>query len=422
MQPTSIQNRIELLDILRGFAILGMFAVNMTVDLPFGANYWAQSFEGADRLTLILVNLTANGRFITIFSVLFGVGFWLQLGRAQAREKPFAIFYLRRLAGLFLIAATAIVLGLNAHILIDYATYGLLLLLFKTKAPRFLLVSIVVTFFAAQVPNVIDSYQLLRSEPQVERAVRGDSEAESRVAEDAVEKEREAVFLDGSFAEIMAYRARNLGRYLTSVGHYVADLDILGLLLIGLWVGQTGLIYDKGKRKRFAREAFPWLISIGSMAVVGFVYVEFFSSDAWHELPLRAIKWFVGWAIGMVPVGLAYAAGITMIADQPGWRRALQPLAAVGRLALTNYLLTTLIMAFVTYGWGLGLLNQLRPSSGLVIVLLVYPLQVIVSNWWVRRYRFGPFEWAWRSISYGQRPSFRIDPAPAADSALRDHD
>ena len=156
MEPTAARERIVLLDILRGLAVFGMFTVNMTVDLPWGSAFWEQPFDKADSTVIILIYILTNGKFITIFSFLFGVGFFLQLERARDRGVPFLVAYLRRLTALFFIAALAIVAGLNAGILIDYSIFGLLLPLFARRSTRFLLATVVVCFLISIVSNNIE--------------------------------------------------------------------------------------------------------------------------------------------------------------------------------------------------------------------------------------------------------------------------
>ncbi len=146
MEPTAVRERIVLLDVLRGFAVFGMFTVNMTADLPWGFMLREQPLDRADSTVMILIDLLTNGKFVTIFSFLFGVGFFLQLERARDRGVPFLATYLRRLAALFSIGAVAFVAGLGTGILIDYAKYGLVLLLFSRRSARFLIVAAIVCF------------------------------------------------------------------------------------------------------------------------------------------------------------------------------------------------------------------------------------------------------------------------------------
>ncbi len=170
VEPTAARERIVLLDILRGIAVFGMFTVNMTADLPWGSAFREQPLNIADGTVMIFVDLLTNGKFITIFSVLFGVGFFLQLERARGRGVPFLATYLRRLVALFFIGALAYVAGLSTVILIDYSIFGLLLLLFSRQSARFLLVAAVVCFVIGVVSSNIEAVSDLIGTEQSDRA------------------------------------------------------------------------------------------------------------------------------------------------------------------------------------------------------------------------------------------------------------
>lgn len=404
MRPILADERIVLLDVLRGLAILGMFTVNMTADLPWGGSFYQQPLAAADRFALISVDLLANGRFITIFSVLFGLGFYVQLTRAEARGDRFLTIYLRRLLGLLLIACVAIVAGLNTHILADYAMFGALLLLFHKRSQRFLLVSMVVCFLAQKIPAVVSYYQAAEGQALATEQIAG---SDATAKENRARTELNRIYSEGSFAEIAKARVTRLPRYLTSLEARLSDIDILALLLLGLYLGRRGLLADSKAREELARKALPWLLGIGAAGVVGFVVIEHFLSAAWDSPPLSQVKWAIAWPTGMVVLGLGYVAAITLLLERAEWRRLLMPLAAVGRLALTNYLITNLVFAVIAYSWGLALYGQVKPFAGLTVAVLVFPLQVVISQWWMRRFSFGPFEWCWRSMTYGKLPALR---------------
>jgi uncharacterized protein len=108
------------------------------------------------------------------------------------------------------------------------------------------------------------------------------------------------------------------------------------------------------------------------------------------------------WPIGMPVLGLGYAAVITLLIERNSWQKWLMPFAAVGRMALTNYLFTGLVAAFISFSWGLGLYGKVSTWMGLLLVLIIFPIQVLTSRWWMARYNFGPVEWLWRSFTYGK--------------------
>lgn len=267
MKPIVAKERIMLLDVLRGLAIFGMFTVNMTADLPWGDIFREQTLAAPDRVVLILVDLLSLGRFITIFSLLFGLGFYIQLERAQERGAQFTVTYLRRVLGLFLIGAVAIVAGLNTDILLEYAMFGSLLLLFHKRSQRFLLLSVIICFVAAKVPDVVGYYHSVDGQiavaSQVEQSNQFSASSEKAVQpelatkEDPEKAERERIYREGSFWEVAKLRASHLLEYVRSFEMRLYAIDILGLLLLGLYVGRRGVLTDPEARRKFVRRVLP---------------------------------------------------------------------------------------------------------------------------------------------------------------------
>jgi uncharacterized protein len=407
MEPTAARERIVLLDVLRGIAVFGMFTVNMTADLPWGSAFREQPLDVADGTVMIVVDLLANGKFITIFSFLFGVGFFLQLERAQGRGDLFLPTYLRRLAALFFISALAIVAGLGAHILIDYSIFGLLLLLFVRRSARFLFVAAVVCFVIGVVSDNIETVSDLIG---AEQSVLAEPVNDESSSEALAENERERVYREGTFKEIASYRASSLLDYVLSWKQRLWDAPLLGLMLLGCYVCRRGALQDPAVRMKMARSASPWLLSIGVAGMVIFVWLR-----PWPHADsdlLTLIGNLAFWPVGAPVLGLGYVAVITLLLEKEKCRRALLPFASVGRLALTNYLFHGFVIATFTYQWGLGLYGKMGPFWGLMAVFAIFPLMIFASSWWIRRFQFGPMEWLWRTLTYGQIQSFRWAPKP----------
>ncbi len=402
MEPTAARERIVLLDILRGLAVFGMFTVNMTTDLPWGWAFGEQPLDNADRTVVILIDLLTNGKFITIFSFLFGVGFFLQLERVRDRGVPFLAAYLRRLAVLFFIGALAIVAGLGAHILIDYSIFGFLLLLFPRRSPRFLLATVVVCFLISAVSgNIEDLSDLIGSTE--EQSDRAESVDDGSSTEALAENERGRVYREGSFKEIARHRAFRLPTYVLSWKQRLWDADLLGLMLLGFYVCRRGALQDPAVRKKMARTALPWLLSIGAAGMVIYVWLHYFVAVKSDLLTLIGNLAFWGAPV----LGLGYVAIITLLLEKEACRRALFRFTSVGRLALTNYLFHGFVIAAFAYPWGLGLYGEMGPFWGLMSVFAIFPLMVIASSWWIARFQFGPIEWLWRTLTYGQMQSLR---------------
>lgn len=116
---------------------------------------------------------------------------------------------------------------------------------------------------------------------------------------------------------------------------------------------------------------------------------------------------FLGYALGGLALALWYASAVVLLVERPAWRRRLAPLAAAGRMALTNYLLQSLVCTTLFYSYGLGLYGRVGPAGGLLLTLAIFGGQLAFSAWWLRRFRFGPVEWLWRTLTYGRRQPLR---------------
>jgi uncharacterized protein len=406
MKPIASNERVQLLDVIRGIAILGMFVVNMAVD------WWpdvtrAMQLASPDFLTVIFVHLFAKGKFFTIFSFLFGIGFFVLMERVHARSVNHLAFYVRRSVGLLLIGILAWACTLLADMLIYFGIFGLALLLFYKRSPRTILAMAVVcilltTTFSSIVPEIRESLEL-----QALAAEQGVSVSDVSQPVDPIDEAWDALLRDGDFLQLSSALLADLRLAFSTWGWYVGKLDLMGLMLLGLYVGRRGAVWNADIRRMIARKALPWLIGVGFGGCLIWVAMEDFGIGDSSSLAHTMIRSLAGWPLGMNALGLGYAAAITLLINKDSWRRLLTPFAAVGRMALTNYLFTTLIGAFIGWSWGLGLYGRIMPATGFTIAIGVFFFQALASNWWMRRFRFGPVEWLWRSSTYGKLPAMR---------------
>ncbi|MEJ2129759.1 MAG: DUF418 domain-containing protein, partial [Woeseiaceae bacterium] len=222
---------------------------------------------------------------------------------------------------------------------------------------------------------------------------------------DALHNEIDRAATAGTFTELASLNLRHMWSAYSSWRYYLGDIDLLGLMLLGLFVARQGAITDLTVRLALARRMLPWLLTIGFLGCVAWVAMETFGlgRDAieYHGF----IAGMFAWPIGMPVLGLGYAAGIALLCNDEDWRRRLRIFAPIGRMALTNYLFTGFVAAFIGFGWGLGLYGKVLPAAGLLIVVALLPLQALASRWWLSRFDFGPFEWLWRYWTYGRRPT-----------------
>jgi len=180
------------------------------------------------------------------------------------------------------------------------------------------------------------------------------------------------IYAQGAFAAILEFRWQETREFIMPLMLGVAQ-KTFGLMLLGIAAWRTGVIREPQRYRTVL------LAAIFLAGIAGVVW----GSD--------------------LPVALAYASAILLWTRCRGPNALTAPFAAAGRMAFTNYLAQSLILGLVFYGYGLGLFGQLDPTTGLLIALALYAAQLCFSVWWLRRYRFGPFEWLWRSLTYGRR-------------------
>jgi uncharacterized protein len=407
--PTAPHERIEILDILRGLAILGILLVNMLFFahplylLLIDPAPWANPLDQAASL---LIAFFAQGKFLTLFSLLFGLGLAIQLQRSQEKGQSAVPLYLRRLLALLLIGLAHAFLFWWGDILVYYALLGFVLLLFRNTAPRRLL-RWAVAFLA--IPLVLTAgsvalFELARTTPegaaQIETAMAA-SQAQFRAAyEQAM-----AVYSGGDFLAMIPQRMADWAFATSAMLSGGMLFLVLAMFLVGLYIGKRQLLHNAVEQLPLFRRVFAWGIVIG---VIGnLLYVMLAHGAGALELTWGTLAGLAGLFIGAPALSLAYATGLIMLAQNATWHRLLAPLGAVGRTALSNYLLQTLICTTIFHGYGLGLYGQIGPAAGLALTFAIFGLQIPLSNWWVKRFRFGPFEWLWRSLTYGRMQPLR---------------
>lgn len=407
--PTAASERVAALDIIRGFALFGILLVNMAFfNSPFtlialDAQWWPGAL---DRGVQWLIRLLAEGKFFSLFSLLFGLGLAVQMQRLESRGAAFVPLYLRRMLVLLLIGIVHAFFVWPGDILIFYALLGCVLLLFRRRQDRTLKVWMLVCLL---IPVVVMSaaaglLALGRSVPEgaaeIERALAAQTAAYQAMADQAL-----AAYAAGTFAEITAVRVAEYGFMATgtAMGGFA---QIFVMFLIGLYAGRQGIWQNISGHLPLLRRVFWWGLALGLAANAVFVVATESSNVAVPD-GMGIIR-VTAHVIGAPALSLCYAAGIALLLQKAAWQRRLGPLAAVGRLALSNYLLQSVICTLIFYSYGLGLYGQVGPAAGLALTLVIYLAQVPLSRWWLGRYQYGPAEWLWRTLTYGRRQPMRL--------------
>lgn len=412
--PLPASERVHLLDALRGFAIFGMWIVNMTVDVGWSYRIELMPLAQPDFAVVTLVQLLFSGKFFTIFSFLFGVGVFVQIERAKARGDNRVAFFLRRSTGLLIISFLAIAVTLRVWILVDYAIVGIAVLLFADRTPKTILRGATACLlFAVVFSDAIPAYRdlaELRSEAEsggvtVETvaAMRAEEEIERGLARDA--RVRSGTFLESARISVV--------RWVEAQGDpdsWVERIGILGLMLIGLYVAQRGAVRGVEIRRDIARRTLPWLLGIGAVCTLySVISIDFDVGNSFSTSQRIVEQTFRGW-FGSSLMGLGYAAAFTLLFDREKYRRGLSSFAPVGRMALTCYIVTNLVAEYINLGWGLGQFGNLGPTFGFVFVLLAFPVMAAGAHQWLEYFRFGAAEWLWRSLTYARLQPMRLSP------------
>lgn len=391
--PVADAQRHEVLDALRGLALFGVLLVNLRdfslYALMPDADRAALPTAAWDRVLDVAMAALVDVKSATLFAMLFGVGFALQMQRAAG--DPSAVRrYLRRLLLLLIIGIAHAWLLWWGDILRYYAALGLLLLPLGHASPRRLaLTGLAVALFALPLLRPLIPPLLPRVAPAAEAAA----------------------------AAFAAFSAPDAGAALTAnidydlrmrVANWSLAFFVLGRLLLGAALGFAGVLQEPQRYTRFWRRVLSACLPLGAALTAGVLLRDhglLFADGWWSGTAARNVS-SIARSASSIALALAYMA-LVVLAWQTRARRLLGAFAPVGRMALTHYLGQSLLGASLFYGAGAGL----GPRYGLVgtvaAAVALFALQTWLSRWWLRRFRFGPAEWAWRSLTYGRRQPLR---------------
>ncbi|RKG99456.1 DUF418 domain-containing protein [Corallococcus carmarthensis] len=419
-RPVDSSERLALLDTLRGFALCGVFISNVMVwfsgrvFLPREQVLTAMNNASlADTVTWQAYSVLVAGKFITLFSFLFGLGFAVQMGRAEARGASITPLYVRRLGVMLVMGLSHLFLIWYGDILSTYAVLGFGLLLFRRRSERTLLISALLFALGWSVVGVfiLKFPQLMADTPEAGAAIVKAASEKSA----AIKTQTLAAFTNGSWLDATKATAHFFFRdYFPLL--LTITLSTFGRFLLGLLAGKRRIFHDVPQHLRLFRRLLGWglvagVIGSGSGLVLQQLMLkQVFTPETlptWVAFAIAPLR-----NLGELGFAAVYVSGITLLFQRATWQRALGLLAPVGRMALTNYLSQSIISVLFFYGYGLGFITKLGPAACVAYCLAVFSVQVVWSHLWLSRFRFGPAEWVWRSLTYGKAQPMRHDDAP----------
>lgn len=399
--PVPASERLDSLDTIRGLAVLGILLMNsIAFALPFAAYGNPLAFDpptGLDWLVFALTELLADQKFLATFSMLYGAGICLMAARQQARGRRAFGLHLRRSWWLFLVGMVHAYGLWHGDILVTYAICGCLAFPLWRRSIRTLVIVGILWFSISSLLMSLGGLQLVNAPEQV-------LYEQGLTFPTAQETAQEIASYRSGWIEQMELRAYQAFSLQTDGLLFVLIWRATGLMLLGMALYKSGFLSALWTSHTYARLAV--FSGIPGLALVA----SGLWLNEWHGWDY-VFSFFLGeqpnyW--GSVLMAIAYMSAVLWAQKQGLLSSLRKRLAAVGRMAFTNYLAQTVISTFVFYGHGLGLFATFSRTELLLYTLGVWTLQLILSPWWLDRFRFGPLEWLWRSLTYWKLQPFRL--------------
>jgi uncharacterized protein len=401
--PVQLKDREVFMDVLRGIAILGIFIAN----LQYFSFYYPKAagtfiYPDLDHQFSFLHAMFIEGKFYSIFSLLFGWGIALQISRSKADDPATAKFIRRRLWFMMLLGGIHLLFIWTGDIVAFYAMVGFLLVALRKKSNKKLLMIGISLILSPIVLYFLKMKFLWLNAPagilaecsnylQVHLAgiPKGTDDAE-------VIKQSHSLITD-----IKVNLSNTPFRY--AYLFFVSRIPkVLGMMLIGFVIGRSGIY----KRLMEYKKQLLWFIIVALVVSIPANYMLAhymetpnnyynFKIEGWYET--------VVYAVGVAPLAMVYTILLALLFQQKIIQTILKPIAPVGKMAFSNYMSHSIIGIITFHAIGFGYMQQVGPLAWTVFAVIVFIFQIIISTVWLKYFEFGPIEWIWRSLTYGKK-------------------
>ena len=399
--PITQNEHLEIIDVLRGLAVCGILIAN--IQLFSGALFELEVFRDqaplADRIAQVLIQFFVGGKFYSIFSFLFGFGFALQIERAEQRGDTEARLFKRRLYWMLVIGFLHAFLLWYGDILSIYAMTGFFLIKFRRTDN-----SSILRWAVALILFPIITYTLV----YVVYTVFFTPAAVAPNNEEAINTYNQIVnFVSTANFPMMLPVNVTLGLPQRYIGflYEMRFTKILGMFLLGLYAYRMGILQHISAHLFLIKRVFWWglALGLGGNSILSVLMLL----DVYQPPTSLGILQTAGYAIGVHSLALCYIAGVILLYRQRAGQLILSIFAPVGRMALTNYLLQTVICCLLFYGYGLGWYGKVGAEKTAYMAFAIFFGQVVFSFSWFKFFTYGPTEWLWRRLTYKQKISLR---------------
>ena len=388
MQSLADQQRIQVIDFLRGIAIIGILQVNMldfhSPFLEIEYDYWENK---ADFYTYALIDILAQGNFYPLFAFLFGFGAFILLSRAEQRGMSVPALFTRRMVCLLFLGIIHAFLIWHGDILINYAVCGFLILPFyKFKGQTLLRLSV----WLYMIPYGILGLLLFLAE-LVSQGTNG-LETDFTKVNEVIH-----IYSDGSFSEIFSLRVSEWMAVNGLPNMFFIFLSIFPCMMAGIAFAKLGWLANPKAHRKNLIIMFLISLPLGLLAkMFPYLWAQNYASQFAQD--------FFGGPL----LALAIITGVTLFYEKsPKLRKMAHPFAQLGRMSLTNYLMHSFIGTFIFYSYGLGLYGEVGAFMGSILAFVIILIQLIFTKYWFQYFKMGPIEYVWRIITYADKPSFR---------------
>ena len=390
LQP---KQRISSIDALRGFSLIGIVLLHCMehFDLTSYPEYTSELMQKIDTIVYDVIRFFVQGKSYAIFSMLFGLSFFIQMDNQADKGVDFRLRFLWRMALLFVLGYVNGLMYMGEFFVV-YAVLGCVMVLLW-RVPTKILLAVALLLFL-QIPEWVSLGKMLMGAAPNERS-------EMAKYMSSLYVECADIFANQGFWDMIRF---NLWKgqlakclWVIAMARY---LQLIGLFIIGMLIGRKGIHRSEENMVKWSKKALPWALG---------VFAVFYGASL--LLPALGLE---GFALGRARMLLRnyanlgqmifYVSGLTLLYyKNKGWRGVLDKLAPVGRMSVTNYMVQSALGVIVFYGFGLNMAMTATFAECAVAGVVICVVQIIFSNWWMKRYYYGPVEWLWRRATWMKR-------------------
>jgi uncharacterized protein len=392
--------RIEVLDVLRGFSLLGIFLMNIEYfNRPLqalGEGIPAGTI-GLDYVVARLTEIFVTGKFWVLFSMLFGMGFVVMQTQAALDGRPFKTIYLRRTIALLIFGLMHIAFLWSGDILHSYALVAFVLIWMP-------IMSIRATAYIGTMLYLGPACLLLLSSATLQLLSKSELKKIAMESADNMAAANEAakIYSGGDYWQAVSQRWQDFTQMLDY--EIYVFISALGIFMIGAAIMRSGRLLNLIANRGFFLKSM-WVCGVVALGFIGSAQLV----HGYDAMTSRGMLEQALMTIGNLPLSLFYLCTIAYAMSFSSASQLLGYLAPAGKMALTNYLMQSLIASSVFFGYGLGFWGQWGRVELALFVIMIFIVQLVFSNLWLRFFHLGPMEWLWRALTYGTLPTMRID-------------